>query len=176
MTLPNIDVTSSILCPFRVSGDGCPRSTRCVCVCVCVCVFIPQASPHCPVYRNNSVMLFVTEHTPNSQRQTTLSVSKPSQQLTSRKTALSTQKYWKVAFQNQERQRIWNSISPIHNLWQYHVAMMVSDDNTMVLWSMTKVLNFMYCGIYMVYSKLLKKIPWYTFKKTWQYRSTIRQS
>lgn len=85
-------------------------------MCLCLRVFIPQASPHCPVYRNNSVMFLVTEHTPNSQRQPTLPASKPSQQLTSWKTALSTQKYWKDALQNQEWQRIWNNISTILNL------------------------------------------------------------
>ncbi len=83
---------------WSVWGRQSPQHSTCVCVCVCVCVCsLLRHSPHCPVYRNNSVMLLVIESTPNSQRQSTLSASKPSQQLTSRKTALSTQNSTKVA-------------------------------------------------------------------------------
>ncbi len=125
MTLLNITTTSSLLCPCGASGDISPRSTQRACVCSLL-----RRSPHCPVYRN-SVILLVTEHTPNSQRQPTLPASKPSQQLTSRKTALSTQNNTKVALSKPREVEV--NISTIDSCWQHHIIVTVFDGNTMVL-------------------------------------------
>ncbi len=113
-----------------------PRSTQRACVCSLL-----RRSPHCPVYRN-SVMLLVTEHTPNSQRQPTLPASKPSQQLTSRKTALSTQNNTKVALSKPREVEV--NISTIDS---YHGTFIK-----------TNTLKLMYYGIY---ADIVPRIPWY---------------